>query len=124
MRKIYTGCFDNLDYYLEEGLIPININTECPVYFEGRNWLCFSPDLPLYIKFKNGEISEFTFHEEFNKKLNSLDKEKTKELLGSVENPILLTTEPQGVYSPRHQVADWIENNLGVVCDEYPEKVL
>lgn len=122
--KIYTGCFDNLDYYLDEGLMPININTECPVYFEGRNWLCFSPDLPLFIKWKNKEINEFEYHDEFGKKLDSLDKEKTKQLIKSVDNPILLSTEPMGVPSHRHQVADWIENNLGVVCDEYPNKVL
>lgn len=117
--KIYTGCFDNLERYLEQGLTPVNINIECPVYFEGINWLCFAPDLCSFIKFRNKEINEFEFCEEFFKKLNSLNKSEIKNLIESIENPILLTTEPMGVYSSRHQVADWLESNMGVVCEEY-----
>ena len=50
--------------------------------------------------------------------LGKIDKANFKDMLGSVENPILLCYEKEG-FCHRHIVADWIESELHLPVQEY-----
>lgn len=117
--KIYTGYFDALETYVENGLNPISIAGLAPCYYEGREWKFLAPKLSTYTRYKNGEINEFGYMEEYiPTRLDVLDKQELKQKIDEIENPIFLCYEKEG-FCHRHLFADWLENNLGYMVEEY-----
>ena len=117
---IYTGYFAKTKEYEDAGLTPISIAGAAPCWFEGFEWKMFAPSLDIFTKYKNGEINEFGYVERYiPERLDILDKNELKELINSVEKPILLCYEKPGDFCHRHILADWIEMNLGIPVEEY-----
>lgn len=116
---IYTGYFNKLEYYKEQGLTPVSIAGKSPCFFDGIELKFFAPTIDIFTQYINGEIDEFGYTDRFiPERLDILDKNKVKEQLLSINNPILLCYEKEG-FCHRHLVADWIEAHLGIPVAEY-----
>ena len=116
---IYTGYYARLNEYIEKGLTPVAISGKAPEWYEGLHWKFFAPSWDIFSKWKEGQINEFGYVARYiPERLNVLDKNEIKELLNSIENPILLCYEKEG-FCHRHVLADWIEMNLGMRVEEY-----
>jgi len=118
MNKIYTGYFALLEKYVEAGLNPVSIAGVAPCFYEGREWKHLAPYFSTYTKYKNGEYTEFQYMDEYIPKIEKLDKMELKKQIDSIPNLILLCYEKEG-FCHRHLLADWLENNLGYVVEEY-----
>lgn len=118
---IYTWYYAKLKDYEKAGLTPIAISGGVPDFFpkEYRWWKFLAPTWDIFSKWKSGEINEFGYAERYLPEiLGKIDKDKFKEMLLSIENPILLCYEKNG-FCHRHIVADWIESELHLVVDEF-----
>lgn len=117
---IYTGYYNKLEYYKQNGLTPISIAGGAPDFFDGIEWRFFAPSLDIFSQWKSGKITDEQYIARFvPERLEKLDKSKIRELLLSVKNPILLCYEKPGDFCHRHIVADWISSNLLLECEEY-----
>ena len=116
---IYTGYYGRIEEYEEAGLTPIAISGLAPCWYEGYHWKFFAPSLDIFTKWKNGEIDDQGYVNRFIPEiLEKIDKDKLKEQLESIEDPILLCYEKEG-FCHRHVVAEWIQENLGLEVKEY-----
>lgn len=119
---IYTGYYANLKKYEEAGLVPVAISGVVPKFFDGLTYKEFAPRKEMFQKWKNGEIDNFQYTQEYKAYLNTLDKEEIKEDFDSphsCSNMILLCYEKSGDFCHRHALADWLEENFGYRVEEY-----
>lgn len=122
---IYTGYYANIKKYEEAGLIPVAISGKVPDFYDGLTYKEFAPRWNTFKKWKNGEISNAEYVEEYKKYLNTLDKEDIKMDFDSpnkCNNMILLCYEKSGDFCHRHVLADWLEENFGYEVKEYEIK--
>ena len=118
---IYTGYYAKLKDYEKAGLTPIAISGGVPDFFpkEYRWWRFLAPTWDIFSKWKSGEIDNFGYMGRYVPEiLGKIDKANFKDMLSSVENPILLCYEKEG-FCHRHIVADWIESELHLPVQEY-----
>ena len=119
---IYTGYYANIKKYEEAGLVPVAISGKVPGFYNGLAYKKFAPRWETFKKWKNHEINNIQYTEEYKKYLNSLDKEEIRLDFDSpheCSNMILLCYEKIGDFCHRHILADWLEDNFGYKVEEY-----
>ena len=118
----YTGYYALTAKYKSAGLYTAGISGAVPQFYDGPRILEFAPRKEMFNRWKNGEIDNFGYHEEYVKYLDSLDKKDVRETLDELKehgDVIFLCYEKTGVFCHRHILADWLENNFGEKVDEY-----
>ena len=119
---IYTGYYAKLKEYEKVGLIPVAISGKIPDFYDGLTYKEFAPRWEVFRKWKNKEISDIEYVEEYKKYLDTLDKEEIRSDFDSphkCSNMILLCYEKSGDFCHRHALADWLEENFGYRIEEY-----
>jgi len=118
---IYTGYYAKLKEYLNQGLTPIAISGAVPDFYDINKylwWRRLAPSWDIFSKWKSGEIDDYGYVERYiPERLETLDKEKLKRDLLSIENPILLCYEKDG-FCHRHVLADWLRD-MGLEVEEF-----
>ena len=116
---IYTGYYAKIKTYLDNGLIPIAISGEAPIWYKGLHWRFLAPSYDIFYKWKSGLIDDKGYVDRFiPERLEKLDKSNLKQQLQAISNPILLCYEKDG-FCHRHIVADWIKQNLNLDVKEF-----
>ena len=101
-------------------LVPSNSSD---IIFEYK---ALAPNWRLWDNFKKKKISEDKFIVEYNNMLKDLNPKHVLEhlnfLTGGIE-PILMCKPAKTKFCHRHLVADWLENETGIIIDElnFPE---
>ena len=101
-------------------LVPSNSSD---IIFEYK---ALAPNWRLWDNFKKKKISEDKFIIEYNNMLKDLTPKHVLEhlnfLTGGIE-PILMCKPAKTKFCHRHLVADWLENETGIIIDElnFPE---
>jgi uncharacterized protein YeaO (DUF488 family) len=86
-----------------------------PFYFKGTRYKALAPTLKLLHDYKMQDITWEDYKIEYNKQLEKLDaKQVAKELDGKV----LLCYEKDRNNCHRSFVAEWLEKNADVICEE------
>lgn len=119
---IWTGYYAKLKKYEEAGLVPVAISGKIPDFYKGARCKELAPRYESFKKWKNKEISDFEYIEEYKGYLDSLDKEEVRfffESPNKCDNMILLCYEKSGDFCHRHALADWLEENFGYRVEEY-----
>ena len=116
---IYTGYFAKLKEYQKAGLTPVSIAGRTPI--EGLiEWKFFAPTWSIFKPWKDKIIDNSEYTMRFTSEiLGKVDKEEVRNILLSVDNPILLCYEKPCDFCHRHIVADWSKNNLQLNVEEY-----
>ena len=121
--KVYTGYYAKLKKYKENNLYPIAISGKRPDFYTGAYWSDFAPRYKDFIEWKSGRDGDIQYTEKYRKWLNSLDKQEIRDVLEELENEykdiIFLCYEKPGDFCHRHTLADWLEENMGLVVEEY-----
>ena len=120
---IYTGYYAKLKKYEEDGLYPISISGKVPDFYTEAFWTDFAPRYDMFLEWKSGKIDDIQYTERYRKWLDSLDKQEIRDIIKELEDEgkqiILLCYEKSGDFCHRHILADWLEENLGYVVEEY-----
>lgn len=120
---IYTGYYAKLKKYKENGLYPIAISGKVPDFYTEAFWTDFAPRYDMFLEWKSGKINDSQYTEKYKEWLDSLDKQEIREVIKELKNEgktiIFLCYEKTGDFCHRHILADWIEENLGYVVEEY-----
>jgi hypothetical protein len=97
--------------------LAVSIAGGAPEWYTGRQYKKLAPKLDFFLKYKqDGDESYYT--EQFKRRvLGVLDPNKVWEELG--EDSILLCWESPGEFCHRRIVAEWFQNELGVIVPEY-----
>ena len=123
---LYTGYYAYTKKYKEAGLVTVAISGVVPSFYEGYTVKEFAPRKETFNKWKNGELDNFGYTNEYREHLNSLNKEYIKALISDFlkeGDVIFLCYEKSGEFCHRHILADWLENTLQVgMVDEYKVK--
>lgn len=105
---------------MDNGLQVVSIAGRSPDFFKGPKYLSFAPEYGMFMDWKKGRIDNFEYTKIFKERLNSLDIHAVKRFLTSFDKDVvLLCYEKPGDFCHRHIVADWLEENLGFVVEEY-----
>lgn len=119
---IYTGYYAKLNSYKNLGLEPIAISGKVPDFYEGFCYPDFAPRYKMFQRWKNKEITNEGYVEEYRAHLNTLNKDEIdfdfKEYTVEGNNIILLCYEKSGEFCHRHVLADWLEENFGWRIEE------
>lgn len=87
----------------------------------------FAPPMKLIGAYKRGEINEFEYNDRYKKEvLDKLNKKEIHDYLIKIdkdEDVFLLCYEKEG-FCHRHIVADWLENEVGLVVNEWSPSVM
>ena len=122
MGIFYTGYYAKTKKYEEAGLIPVAISDITPSFYEGMCYREFAPRYEMFQRWKNGEINNTDYTQEYKNYLNTLNKEEIREDLDSpyqTGNLIFLCYEKPGDFCHRHVLADWLEENFGYDVKEW-----
>ena len=105
---------------MDNGLQVVSIAGKAPDFFKGPKYPSLAPKYEMFMDWKKGKIDNFEYTKIFKEKLNSLDSHAVKRFLISFDKDVvLLCYEKSGNFCHRHIVADWIEENLGFIVEEY-----
>lgn len=120
---IFTGYYAKLNQYKNLGLEPIAISGKRPDFYEGLYYSDFAPRYWMYQRWKDKDITNEGYTEEYKKYLDTLDKEEIrkdfKEYTVEGNDIVLLCYEKSGEFCHRHVLADWLEENFGWKIEEY-----
>ena len=121
---IFTGYYAKLNQYKNLGLEPIAISGKRPDFYDGLYYPEFAPRYWMYQRWKDKDITNEGYAEEYKKYLDTLDKEEIrKDFKPYVNSPknhvILLCYEKPSDFCHRHVLAEWLFENLGIEVAEY-----
>ena len=120
---IFTGYYAKLNQYKNLGLEPIAISGKRPDFYEGLYYSDFAPRYWMCQRWKDKDITNEGYTEEYKKYLDTLDKEEIrkdfKEYTVEGNDIVLLCYEKSGEFCHRHVLADWLEENFGWKIEEY-----
>lgn len=121
---IYTGYYAKLNSYKNLGLEPIAISGKRPDFYEGLYYPDFAPRYWMYQKWKNKEITNEGYAQEYKAYLDTLDKEEImKDFEPYMNDPkkhvILLCYEKPHDFCHRHVLAEWLFETLKIEISEY-----
>ena len=120
---IYTGYYAMLKKYKEDGLYPIAISGKRPDFYTEAFWTDFAPRYDMFLEWKSGKIDDMQYTERYRKWLDSLDKQEIRDIINELEGEgkqiIFLCYEKAGDFCHRHILADWLEENMGYIVEEY-----
>ncbi len=116
-----TGYFKQIIDVQQNGFISISLypsNNE----FVNYEYKSLAPNWKLYENFKTKKISEDQFITAYKEQLESMNPNKVFEDLNTLVSglePILMTDGSKKKFCHRHLVAEWLENELGIIIEEY-----
>lgn len=120
---IFTGYYGKIKNYEVFGIEPIAISGKRPDFYDGLYYPEFAPRYEMFQRWKNKEITNEGYTEEYKAWLDTLDKNEIRkdfEEYNTVgKNCILLCYEKSGDFCHRHVLADWLEENFGFKIKEY-----
>ena len=120
---IYTGYYAQMKKYKQMGLIPVSIAYLTPHWYDGEVCFELAPSRTLLKKWKQGEITEEEYKEQY---IHRLDNEvqwskvwkKLKQISAKYENSdlVLCCFEKAGDFCHRHVLAEYLtETGIDVV---------
>jgi len=116
-----TGYFKQIIDIQKNGFISISLypsNNE----FVNYEYKSLAPNWKLHENFKTKKISEDQFISAYKEQLESMNPNKVYEDLNALVSglePILMTDGSKKKFCHRHLVAEWLENELGIIIEEY-----
>ena len=116
-----TGYFKQIIDVQNNGFISISLypsNNELVNY----EYKSLAPNWKLYENFKTKKISEDQFISAYKEQLESMNPNTVYEDLNALVSglePILMTDGSKKKFCHRHLVAEWLENELGIIIEEY-----
>ena len=121
---IFTGYYAKLNQYKNLGLEPIAISGKRPNFYEGLYYPDFAPRYWMYQRWKDKDITNEGYTEEYKKYLDTLDKEEIrkdfKEYTVEGNDIVLLCYEKSAEFCHRHVLAEWLKEEFGwEVCEFY-----
>ena len=116
-----TGYFKQIIDVQKNAFISISLypsNNEFVKY----EYKSLAPNWKLHENLKSKKISEDQFISAYKEQLNSMNPNKVYEDLNTLVSglePILMTDGSKKKFCHRHLVAEWLENELGIIIEEY-----
>lgn len=117
--KIYTSYFGKLPVLRQLGIVPICISRGVPKFYGGA---CNNKVAPYSWMLKDGVSREQYIDAFKNKVLKSVDPVEFLhecEAIGEGQDVALLCYEKPTDFCHRHLVADWLENETGIIITEF-----
>ena len=116
-----TGCFKQVDDGHVNGFISISLYPSQNEFVK-YEYKSLAPNWKLYENFKTKKISEDQFISAYKEHLESMNPNKVYDDLNTLVSglePILMTDGSKKKFCHRHLVAEWLENELGIIIEEY-----
>ena len=116
-----TGYFKQIIDVQQNGFISISLypsNNE----FVNYEYKSLAPNWKLYENLKSKKISEDQFITAYKEQLELMNPKKVYDDLNTLVSglePILMTDGSKKKFCHRHLVAEWLENELGIIIEEY-----
>ena len=117
---IYTGYFDRLSDYKEDGLTPVDIGGYSPPGYVGLRFRDLAPKKVWWQEWHDKNLSDDWYEEKYRKTvLNLLDPHETAGRIHALgRNVVLLCREKPPQFCHRHLAAKWFREN-GINVREY-----
>ena len=116
-----TGYFKQIIDVQKNAFISISLypsNNE----FVNYEYKSLAPNWKLHENLKSKKISEDQFISAYKEQLNSMNPNIVYDDLNTLVSglePILMTDGSKKKFCHRHLVAEWLENELGIIIEEY-----
>lgn len=119
-NELFTGYFANTKKYILAGYTPVSIAGRTPDFFEGDRWLDFAPRKELFIKWKNGEISDIEYGREYMNYLDTIPTKDIEELrdLTKTAKFVMCCYEKTGDFCHRNYLALFLKKKYGFQVSE------
>lgn len=122
---IFTGYYAKLKFYQEQGLEPVAISGKVPDFYGGLTYPDFAPRYEMFQRWKNKEITNEGYVEEYRAYLNTLNSYGVeldfRDYNVEGADIILLCYEKPEDFCHRHVLADWLEEKFGWKVEEFKE---
>ena len=116
-----TGCFKQVNDGQTNGYVSISLYPS-KNDFVNYEYKSLAPNWKLFENLNKKKITEGQFIKLYKEQLFSLNAktvyEDIKSLVTGFE-PIIMTNVSKKKFCHRHLVAEWLENELGIVIEEY-----
>ena len=116
-----TGCFKQVNDGQTNGYISISLYPS-KNDFVNYEYKSLAPNWKLFENLNKKKITEDQFIKSYDDQLVSLSAEKVYEDLVNLVSgfePIIMTSISKKKFCHRHLVAVWLENELGIIIEEY-----
>ena len=116
-----TGCFKQVNDGHTNGFISISLYPSKNDFVK-YEYKSLAPNWKLFENLNKKKITEDQFIKSYEDQLVSLSAEKVYEdLINLVSGfePIIMTSISKKKFCHRHLVAEWLENELGIIIEEY-----
>lgn len=122
-NELFTGYFANTKKYILAGYIPVSVAGKTPDFFEGERWTDFAPRKELFMKWKNGELSDIEYGRQYMEWLNSIPSEDIEELRNITKTGkyVMCCYEKTGDFCHRNYLALFLKKKY---CFKVSEVVL
>lgn len=116
---IYTGYFDRLAFYQQNGLVPICIAGYAPAGFSGMYYKSLAPKKIWWQEWHDKKLGEDWYSQKYSETvLSELNPERVAHdfrMMG--DNVVLLCYEKPPAFCHRHLVARWFQAHRIKVCE-------
>ena len=116
-----TGCFKQVDDGYVNGFISISLYPSKNEFVK-YEYKSLAPNWKLIENLNKKKITEHQFIKSYKDQLDSLSADKVYEDLVNLVSgfePIIMTSISKKKFCHRHLVAEWLENELGIIIEEY-----
>ena len=116
-----TGCFKQVDDGYVNGFISISLYPSKNEFVK-YEYKTLAPNWKLIENLNKKKITEHQFIKSYEDQLDSLSADKVYEDLVNLVSgfePIIMTSISKKKFCHRHLVAEWLENELGIIIEEY-----
>ena len=116
-----TGCFKQVDDGHVNGFISISLYPSKNEFVK-YEYKSLAPNWKLIENLNKKKITEDQFIKSYEDQLDSLSADKVYEDLVNLVSgfePIIMTNISKKKFCHRHLVAEWLENELGIIIEEY-----
>ena len=116
-----TGCFKQVDDGYVNGFISISLYPSKNEFVK-YEYKSLAPNWKLIENLNKKKITEGQFIKSYEDQLDSLSADKVYEDLVNLVSgfePIIMTSISKKKFCHRHLVAEWLENELGIIIEEY-----
>ena len=116
-----TGCFKQVNDGHTNGFISISLYPSKNDFVK-YEYKSLAPNWKLFENLNKKKITEDQFIKSYDDQLVSLSAEKVYEDLVNLVSgfePIIMTSISNKKFCHRHLVAEWLENELGIIIEEY-----
>ena len=116
-----TGCFKQVNDGHTNGFISISLYPSKNDFVK-YEYKSLAPNWKLFENLNKKKITEDQFIKSYEDQLVSLSAQKVYEDLVSLVSgfePIIMTSISNKKFCHRHLVAEWLENELGIIIEEY-----